>query len=81
MWRWLGLLGMAILAIFACIGEGTASAKDIRFIAHEPAPDRAIWAPSAVTIDQKNDLKSRSTSDWKIRQEGIMTLPFTGCTR
>jgi hypothetical protein len=57
MWQWLGLVGAAIVGIFVCIGEGTASAKDFRFIAQEPAPDRAIWAPSAVLIDQENDLK------------------------
>lgn len=54
MWR---CLGVAIVGLFVCIGEGTASAKDIRFIAQEPAADRAIWAPGAVLIDQENDLK------------------------
>jgi hypothetical protein len=57
MGRWLGLVVIAVVAVFAWIGEGTASAKDIRFIAQEAAPERAIWAPSAVMIDQKNDLK------------------------
>ena len=57
MWRRIGLVGMAIVGILLLIGEGSASAKDIRFIAQEPAPDRAIWAPSAVLIDQENDLK------------------------
>jgi hypothetical protein len=58
MWRWMGLVGMAILGIFAGIGQGeTASAKDIRFIAQEPATDRAMWQPGVVMIDQKNDLK------------------------
>jgi hypothetical protein len=57
MWRYLGLVGMAIVGVCACISEERVLAKDIRFIAQEPAPDRAIWAPSAVVIDQKNDLK------------------------
>ena len=57
MWRWLGLVVVAIVGIFVCIGNTTASAKDIRFIAQEPPPDRAIWAPSTVLIDQENDLK------------------------
>ncbi len=57
MWRWLGLVGMAIIGIFACIGEGTASAKDIRFIAQQRASGEPVWAPSEITIDQKNDLK------------------------
>src|SRR5262245_25042579 len=57
MWRWLGLVGTVIIGFLACIGAGTASARDIRFIAQEPAPGRLIWTPSEVTIDQKNDLK------------------------
>lgn len=57
MWRRIELVGMAVFGIFIFICEGTASAKDIRFIAQEPAPDRAIWTPSVVIIDQKNDLK------------------------
>src|SRR5262245_40182140 len=57
MWRWLGLVGTVIIGFLACIGAGTASAKDIRFIAQEPVPDQLSWTPSKVTIDQKNDLK------------------------
>jgi len=34
MWRWWGLVGMALLAVLVGIGQaGTASAKEIRFIA------------------------------------------------
>jgi len=49
---------MAIIGIFACIGEETASAKDIRFIAQDRASGGPVWGPNeVVTIDQKNDLK------------------------
>lgn len=57
MWRCLGLVGMTIIGIFACIGQPAASAKDIRFTAQEKAPGQPVWAPGHVTIDQKNDLK------------------------
>jgi len=34
MWRWWGLVGMALLGVLVGIGQaGTASAKEIRFIA------------------------------------------------
>lgn len=55
--RWSGLIGITLLGVLGMLGqEGTASAKEIRFIAHEPVPDRAVWSPSAVKIDQKKDL-------------------------
>jgi hypothetical protein len=46
------------MSVLGMVGQrGTASAKEIRFIAHEPVSDRAIWSPGAVKIDQKKDLK------------------------
>jgi len=57
MWRGIGLVGTVIIGFLACIGTGTVSAKDIRFTAQEPVPDKLSWTPSQVTIDQKNDLK------------------------
>jgi hypothetical protein len=59
MWRGLGLLGTVIIGFLVSIGTGTASAKDIRFIAQEPDPKtkKLSWNPSEVTIDQENDLK------------------------
>ena len=55
--RWFGLVGMAVVGIFVFIGEGTASAKDIRFISKDRSPDLPIWAPSVVMIDEDKDLK------------------------
>ena len=58
MWRWFGLVGMAIIGVFACMGDETASAKEIRFIAQDRATGGPVWGPNeVVTIDQKNDLK------------------------
>lgn len=58
MGRWIGLVGIALIGILGLVGQGeTASAKEIRFIAGEPATDRSIWQPGAGVIDQKNDLK------------------------
>src|SRR5215467_7904911 len=52
-------MGTVIIGFLACIGIGTASAKDIRFIAQEPdvKNKKMSWTPSEVTIDQKNDVK------------------------
>lgn len=56
--QWSGLVVIALVSVLGMVGQGgTASAKDVRFIAREPAPDRAIWHPGAVMIDQKKDLK------------------------
>lgn len=58
MWRLSTLAGITLLGVFGMVGQGgIASAKDFRFIAQEPASDRAIWAPSVVLIDQEDDLK------------------------
>lgn len=57
MWRSSGLVGITLLGVLGMVGQGgTAAAKEIRFIAHEPVSDRAIWSPGAVKIDQKKDL-------------------------
>ena len=58
MWQRLGLVGTVIIGFLVCIGTGTASAKDIRFIAQQPDPKvkQLSWSPTEVTIDQKNDL-------------------------
>lgn len=58
--RWSSVLGMALFAAVAGMGQGeTAWAKDIRFIAQDIAKDRAIWQPGVIKIDQKNDLGER----------------------
>lgn len=58
MWRSSGLVGIALLGVLGMVGQGgTASAKEIRFIASGIATERAIWQPGMVMIDQKNDLK------------------------
>jgi hypothetical protein len=57
MWRRWSLIGIALPAILASLVHGeTASAKDFRFIASALAPDRAIWLPGMVMIDQQKDL-------------------------
>jgi hypothetical protein len=47
-WMWALLLGL--------FGSSTALAGEFRFVATQIAPDRAIWQPSLVLIDNKTDL-------------------------
>jgi len=64
MWRWSGLVGMVLVSIFLMgIGqEEVVLAKDILFKADagvgegQNRANVALWVPSAIHIDQKQDL-------------------------